>query len=136
MACSEEKLTDIFQKAETSGDGVVTPVELKKLIQNEFGNDISNEDLVAMFCALDRNGDGVITLEEFLKEMSKKDRRTAFSEKFKELDKEGCGKLSKDVICQMLKEENFDDDQINEMFSHVDTNDDGVISREEFMAMV
>ncbi|XP_060065520.1 calmodulin-4-like [Ylistrum balloti] len=136
MAVSEEKFMELYKKADVKNNGFLTVVQLKDMIKKELCNTISDEDVTAIFCAIDKNGDNRITWEEFKTEMCKKDRRTAFSEQFKALDKEGCGKLPKGLICQMLKEENLDDDQIEAMFSRLDANDDGVISREEFMGMV
>ncbi|XP_033727744.1 polcalcin Cup a 4-like [Pecten maximus] len=136
MSISEEKLKEIFRKADTSGDGKIIPRELKALVKTEFGAEMSDQELVAMFCDLDRNDDHAITWEEFKTEMMKAPRRKAFSDKFRELDKDGSNTLTKEEIRQLLKGDGCSEDEIVAMFSKVDTNQDDIISLEEFMVMV
>ncbi|OWF54277.1 Calmodulin [Mizuhopecten yessoensis] len=130
------KFTGVFRKADKNNDGEVTPGELKRMVINEFGEDISDRDLADMFCCLDRNGDNKVTLEEFLGEMMKKPRRAEFRKAFDDIDKDHSGSLSTDEVRQLVKSRGCSDADIDKMFAKVDTNDDGIISLDEFMAMV
>ncbi|OWF54278.1 Calmodulin [Mizuhopecten yessoensis] len=130
------KFTGVFRKADKNNDGEVTPGELKRMVIIEFGQDISDRDLVDMFCCLDKNGDGKVTLDEFLGEMLKKPRRAEFRKAFDDIDKDHSGSISKDEVRQLVKSRGCSDADIDKMFAKVDTNDDGIISLDEFMAMV
>ncbi|XP_033727743.1 polcalcin Jun o 2-like [Pecten maximus] len=138
MSCiSEDKLKEIFLKADTSRDGKINPTELRDLVRKELLKaDMSDRDVADMFCDLDSNHDQEITWEEFKTEMMKAPRRKAFSDMFRELDKDGSNTLTTEECRQLLKRGGCSEEQVVAMFSKVDTNQDGIISFEEFMAMV
>ena len=59
----------IFKEFDKDGDGYISQVELKELLQR-YGDDVSDTDLRAMMREADQDGDGLVNLREFIGVMS------------------------------------------------------------------
>lgn len=132
----EKKFKEVFLKADRNGDGNVSPGELKVLVTREFGSDISDKEIAEMFVDFDKDGDKSITWDEFREAMMKKPRRDAFEKMFRDMDKDRSNTLTREEVSTIMKQAGIQDNEIAAMFAKVDSNKDGIISFEEFMAMV
>lgn len=59
----------IFKEFDKDGDGFISQIELKQLLQR-YGDDVSETDLRAMMREADQDGDGLVNLREFIGVMS------------------------------------------------------------------
>lgn len=110
---------DMFKRWDTNGDGVISRDE---------ANAAGAERVAKMFDQLDTNKDGQLTPDEL--RQAHQDRMAAmkgrFDADFKNADRNGDGGLSKDEAAAMP--------MIAKHFDEIDTNKDGVVSREEIEA--
>lgn len=152
---------EMFASIDTDGDGVLSLEELQSDMQNQMGNDprmmgggppppppeADFEDMASTIISdEDADGDGVLSLDE-----------TEFDEdKFAEIDTDGDGYLSQEEIQADLEanmppppmggggggsDEDDDDDEdevdsLEDLFTSADTDGDGVLSEEEYVADV
>ncbi|KAL1331022.1 hypothetical protein HN51_048276 [Arachis hypogaea] len=135
-----EDIKDIFQKMDTDNDGIVSIEELKAGFQN-FGSQLAESEIQMLLEAVNTNGKGTLDYGEFvavslhLKRMANDEHlRKAFSY----FDKDGNGYIEPDELRNALMEDGTDDcaDVANDIFQEVDTDKDGRISYEEFVAMM
>lgn len=103
----------IFDRLDTNGDGKITQDELKAAVQKRFAE-------------FDLNKDGKVSEDEAKQVAESKlgERREKRAEWLKEADKNGDGKWSKDELPRMPER----------FFAKLDTNKDGVLTRDEFAA--
>lgn len=66
----QDELAKAFKIFDDDGSGVITVRNLRR-IAKELGEDVNDEELIAMIDEFDQNGDGVIDEKEFLAIMSK-----------------------------------------------------------------
>ncbi len=105
-----------FEEMDTNNDGSLSKAEMTAQID-------------ARFAKMDTNGDGALTAEELVAQApeDKKERFAKRAEKMiKRHDENGDGKLSKDEMPRR---------NIDRMFSKVDADENGAISKAEFDAM-
>ncbi|XP_020991369.1 calcium-dependent protein kinase 13 isoform X2 [Arachis duranensis] len=135
-----EDIKDIFKKMDTDNDGIVSIEELKAGFQN-FGSQLAESEIQMLLEAVNTNGKGTLDYGEFvavslhLKRMANDEHlRKAFSY----FDKDGNGYIEPDELRNALMEDGTDDcaDVANDIFQEVDTDKDGRISYEEFVAMM
>jgi len=65
----EDEVMRIFKEFDKDGDGYISQIELKELLQR-YGDDVSETDLRAMMREADQDGDGLVNLREFIGVMS------------------------------------------------------------------
>ena len=110
---------DMFKRWDTNGDGVISRDE---------ANAAGAERIARVFDQLDTNKDGQLTQDEL--RQGHENRMAAmkgrFDADFKNADKDGDGSLSKDEAAAMP--------MLSKHFDEIDTNKDGVVSREEIEA--
>ena len=62
---SEEEIRETFRAFDKDGNGIVTPAELKHVLQN-LGEKLSDEEIDEIINESDVDGDGTINYEEFV----------------------------------------------------------------------
>jgi len=152
----EQYLKELFKVADTNGDGVLQPAELARVLGSS-GFGFPKSLIKKVIEVADVNQDGVIDLEEFIPAMttilkgdeaasaktempSIQDVPKAMLEQYlKKLfliaDTNGDGVLQPAEFARLLKLSgfNFSPEQIQELGSAADVNQDGVIEYEEFI---
>lgn len=136
----EAAVKKTFGLIDKDGDGIITAQELFEVMQQVDPN-ISLAEVKEIIVAVDVNGDNVLSLDEFLsarinrKVIQKEERLRKL---FKCLDLDDSGALSAGEICAALESvrgEKLKKEEAVKLIEEVDTNKDGVIDYEEFMAM-
>jgi len=137
-----KSLRDVFTSLDKNGDGLLTHAELKDGLGKSGLKDIP-PDLAAILDGVDADGSGVIDYTEFL--AATLDRQQYMKEDvcwaaFRVFDRNGDGHISKDELKQVLSNSEVEDalgaKAIAELMLEVDSNGDGIIDFEEFMAMM
>ncbi|RYR16082.1 hypothetical protein Ahy_B04g073053 isoform D [Arachis hypogaea] len=135
-----EDIKDMFKKMDSDNDGIVSIEELKAGFQNS-GSQLAESEVQMFIEAVDNNGKGTLDYGEFvavslhLKRMANDEHlRKAFSY----FDKDGNGYIEPEELRNALMEDGADDctDVANDIFQEVDTDKDGRISYDEFVAMM
>ncbi|KAF5940968.1 hypothetical protein HYC85_022135 [Camellia sinensis] len=135
-----EDIKETFRKIDTDNDGIVSIEELKVGLQ-KLGSQLAESELQMLIEAVDTNGKGTLDCGEFvavslyLQRMANDEHlRKAFSY----FDKDGNGFIEPDELQDALMEDGVDDctNVANDIFHEVDTDKDGRISYDEFVAMM
>ncbi|XP_028760983.1 calcium-dependent protein kinase 13 [Neltuma alba] len=135
-----EDIKEIFKKMDSDNDGIVSVEELKAGFQN-FGSQLAESEVQSLIEAVNTNGKGTLDYGEFvavalhLKRIANDEHlRKAFSY----FDKDGNGYIEPDELRHALTEDGASDctDVANDIFLEVDTDKDGRISYDEFVAMM
>jgi len=129
-----EELRQVFKKIDADGNGVITLDELNAAA-DEFGDGFLNEDIEQILRGIDVDGNGTIDYQEFIAASMKKN--TALKEQhivnaFSEFASEGKDVITKEDLVRFMGSEHH----AEEILKEVDTNNDGVISLEEFREMM
>ncbi|XP_022963580.1 probable calcium-binding protein CML25 [Cucurbita moschata] len=135
------ELEQVFKKFDVNGDGKICSSELGS-IMGSLGQPATEEELQNMIKEVDADGDGYIDLHEFIELNTKgvdsdevlKNLKDAFSV----YDLDGNGSITAEELHEVLK--SLGDDcslaDCRNMISGVDRNGDGMISFDEFKAMM
>ncbi|KAH0451325.1 hypothetical protein IEQ34_018624 [Dendrobium chrysotoxum] len=128
----------MFCYFDENGDGRISSAELKSCM-SAVGYDLSLEEVKAIIESMDADGDGLLRLEEFIKLMERgEEDDTVMIEAFKmyEMEDQGCitSKSLKRMLSRLGYSRNIEVCQ--EVISKFDTNNDGVLSFEEFKNMM
>ncbi|CAO2827100.1 unnamed protein product [Amaranthus hypochondriacus] len=135
-----EDIKEMFKKIDTDDDGIVTVEELKAGLL-KHGSQLGESDVQMLIESVDTLGKGTLDYGEFLavslhlqKFANDEHLRKAFSY----FDKDGNGYIEPEELQNALMEEGLDDcsNVANDIFQEVDTDKDGKISFEEFVAMM
>ncbi|KAG5142936.1 hypothetical protein JHK82_018631 [Glycine max] len=135
-----EDIKDMFKKMDNDNDGIVSIEELKAGFRN-FGSLLADSEVQLLIEAVDSNGKGTLDYGEFvavslhLRRMANDDH---LHKAFSYFDKDGNGYIEPDELRNALMEDGADDctDVANDIFLEVDTDKDGRISYDEFVAMM
>jgi len=134
-------LRDTFTALDKNGDGLLTAAEMKEGLTKAGLKEIP-EDLQQILKEVDSDGSGVIDYTEFL--AATLDKKVYLQEDicwqaFRVFDRNGDGKIDKAEIAQVLNAENVQEQanrDMAELLQEIDTDGDGQIDFEEFMAMM
>ncbi|EXB99432.1 Calcium-dependent protein kinase 13 [Morus notabilis] len=135
-----EDIKEMFRKMDTDNDGIVSIEELKSGLRN-FGSQLGESEVQMLIEAVDNNGKGTLDYGEFVA-ISLHLQRMANDEHlhkaFSYFDKDGNGYIEPDELRDALMEDGAEDctDVANDIFLEVDTDKDGRISYDEFVAMM
>ncbi|XP_034219446.1 calcium-dependent protein kinase 13 isoform X2 [Prunus dulcis] len=135
-----EDIKEMFKKIDTDNDGIVSIEELKSGLRN-FGSQLAESEVQLLIEAVDTNGKGTLDYGEFIA-VSLHLQRMANDEHlhkaFSYFDKNSNGYIEPDELRDALMEDGADDctDVANDIFQEVDTDKDGLISYDEFVAMM
>lgn len=135
-----------FKKFDKNRDGSLNKSEVSRLMHST-GQSFSETEIDAIMNLGDLNGDGQLNLEEFVTMMSPNASTTLtkirqkfnsideVKKKFKEIDSDSDGLLSKDELLES-PESKFDEEEIQAIFELGDSNGDNVIDIQEFIAVL
>lgn len=127
---TRQKWSQTFDSFDTSGNGQLTVGELKEALKG-MGANLSDQEIVEIFCDIDNDGSKSISKDEFIREMTKKNRQDAFREFFAKNDTDGSGALTADEIRKFADEDS--EASVEEILAQCDANSDGKITLEEFL---
>jgi calmodulin len=137
---SEEEivyLRELFNLFDEDGNGVITVNEVIPIM--DMLGDIPNEDV--LFSDYDIDGSGFIDFAEFLMTVSKRIKNLIpieeLNEAFTVFDKNGSGQVNFSELKHVLMNmgEKLSETEVDEMIREADTDGDGSISFDEFLAM-
>jgi calcium-dependent protein kinase len=139
MMSSQElsKLRDLFSSLDKNGDGLLSVEELAhgaSVLSSEI-----TDNLKKIIENVDEDGNGHINYSEFLiaaTNWQKKLSRERLQEVFKEFDKDGSGGISVEELVEALGGSSGQSHVFVEMVKQADTNNDGQIDLEEFIAFM
>ncbi|CAD5172547.1 calcium-dependent protein kinase 16-like [Musa acuminata AAA Group] len=135
-----EDIKEMFRMMDTDNDGIVSHDELKSGLA-KFGSHLMESEVQMLIEAVDTNGKGTLDYGEFvavslhLQRMANDEHiRRAFSF----FDKDGNGFIEPEELRVALAEDGSPDsmDVANDILQEVDTDKDGRISYDEFVAMM
>eukprot|EP01115_Flamella_aegyptia_P013471 TRINITY_DN71_c0_g1_i1.p1 TRINITY_DN71_c0_g1~~TRINITY_DN71_c0_g1_i1.p1 ORF type:complete len:154 (+),score=38.62 TRINITY_DN71_c0_g1_i1:49-510(+) len=136
-----DELKDAFSLFDKDGDGKITTKELG-IVMRSLGQKPTDAKLNEMIAAVDEDRNGTIEFEEFLKMMVKK-MNTAETEDevraaFRVFDKNSDGFITAAELRYVLTNlgEKLRDDEVEELLSFADSNQDGVVDYNEFLTMM
>ncbi|KAJ4795954.1 Calcium-dependent protein kinase 13 [Rhynchospora pubera] len=136
-----EDIKDMFKLMDTDNDGIVTYEELKNGLK-KFGSHLAESEVQMLIEAVDTNGKGTLDYGEFLA-VSLHLQRMANDEHlrraFAYFDKDGNGFIEPEELKVALAEDGTAVDTmdvVNDILQEVDTDKDGKISYDEFVAMM
>ncbi|KAF3321899.1 Calcium-dependent protein kinase 13 [Carex littledalei] len=136
-----EDIKDMFKLMDTNNDGIVTYEELKNGLQ-KFGSHLAESEVQMLIEAVDTNGKGSLDYGEFLA-VSLHLQRMANDEHlrraFSYFDKDCNGFIEPEELKVALAEDGTGGDTmdvVNDILQEVDTDKDGKISYDEFVAMM
>ncbi|KAM7523450.1 hypothetical protein LguiA_013352 [Lonicera macranthoides] len=139
---SEEEimgLKQMFKGMDEDNSGTITLEELKQGLAKQ-GTKLSEYEVKQLMEAADADGNGTIDYEEFITatmHLNRMDREEHLYTAFQYFDKDNSGYITKEELEQALREFGMDDGRdIKEVMSEVDSDNDGRINYDEFVAMM
>ncbi|XP_058222485.1 calcium-dependent protein kinase 1 isoform X1 [Rhododendron vialii] len=139
---SEEEivgLKEMFKSIDTDNNGTVTFEELKAGLP-KLGTKLSESEVRQLMEAADVDGNGTIDYIEFITatmHMNRMEREDHLYTAFEYFDKDKSGYITMEELEQALKKYNMGGEStIKEIIAEVDTDHDGKINYEEFVAMM
>jgi len=132
-----------FDKVDTDEDGKISKSDLKTCLQ-EAGFEGDEDNVQAIIERADLSGDGLLDFEEFARAVIAVGiavRVVMFLKRlFAELDTDDTGFISPDNIKELVARagvaEKISDEDIDTLIAEVDSNGDGQISFDEFLAKI
>ncbi|CAN1743648.1 Calcium-dependent protein kinase 1 [Linum perenne] len=139
---SEEEimgLKEMFKSMDTDNSGTITYEELKAGLP-KLGTKLSESEVRQIMEAADVDGNGTIDYIEFITatmHMNRMEREDHLYKAFEYFDKDKSGYITMEELEHGLKQYNMGDPKtIKEIIAEVDTDNDGRINYEEFVAMM
>ncbi|CAI5955955.1 unnamed protein product [Closterium sp. NIES-64] len=138
---SEEEISGLketFKMMDTDGSGTITYEELRAGLKR-IGSTLNDMEIKELMDAADIDGNGTIDYGEFLAatvQLNKIEREETLFAAFSYFDKDSSGFISTDELQDACREYGVDEECIVETMRDVDTNNDGIIDYNEFVAMM
>ncbi|KAJ0594685.1 putative protein kinase CAMK-CDPK family [Helianthus annuus] len=139
---SEEEimgLKEMFKGIDTDNSGTITVEELKEGLSKQ-GTKLTEKEVKQLMEAADADGNGTIDYEEFITatmHMNRMDREEHLYTAFQYFDKDNSGYITIEEMEQAIREYGMNDGRdIKEIVSEIDTDHDGRINYDEFVAMM
>ncbi|KAK7253071.1 hypothetical protein RIF29_37477 [Crotalaria pallida] len=139
---SEEEiigLKEMFKSMDTDNSGTITFEELKAGLP-KLGTKLSESEVRQLMEAADVDGNGTIDYIEFITatmHMNRVEREDHLYKAFEYFDRDKSGYITMEELESALKKYNMGDEKtIKEIIAEVDTDNDGRINYDEFVAMM
>ncbi|XP_061354577.1 calmodulin-like protein 30 [Gastrolobium bilobum] len=134
-----DEMKQVFNKFDSNKDGKISQQEYKATLKSlGMGNMI--HEVPNIFRVVDLDEDGFINFQEFMDAQNKGDgiRSGDIQSAFRTFDKNGDGKISAQEVLEMLMSlgERCTLEDCRRMVRAVDTDGDGMVDMDEFMAMM
>ena len=134
-----DSLKKTFEAFNLQKDGQISYEELKKGLKELNCQKITDEELCELFKSIDVDKNGKIDYTEFLaatlqKKMYLKEER--LYEAFCNFDLDGCGKITKEELMNVLKSDPSQEREIENIIKSIDKNGEGSINYKEFLEMM
>ena len=134
-----DSLKKTFEAFNLQKDGQISYEELKKGLKELNCQKITDEELSELFKSIDVDKNGKIDYTEFLaatlqKKMYLKEER--LYEAFCNFDLDGCGKITKEELMNVLKSDPSQESEIENIIKSIDKNGEGSINYKEFLEMM
>eukprot|EP00884_Botryococcus_braunii_P004030 jgi/Botrbrau1/13628/Bobra.0373s0007.1 len=132
-------LRELFKSIDADGNGTITAEELKVAISKLSSKEVQDADLLSVMEKVDVDKSGQIDYEEFIAatvNLHKLEREHILLEAFKHFDTDSSGSLSTDEIREGLAKFGVTESEISELVEKYDTNKDGMIDYDEFLALM
>merc|ERR1711990_1275309 len=136
-----EEIKEAFDLFDIDGSGTIDAKELGTAMR-ALGMETSAEEVRKMIEDIDKDGSGTIDLAEFTAmmtaRMSASDSREEMMKVFKLFDDDGTGTISFANVKRVAADlgENMTDEELQELFDQGDTDGDGVVNEDEFIAIL
>ncbi|KAI9174394.1 hypothetical protein LWI28_016665 [Acer negundo] len=135
-----EIIREMFTLMDTDNDGKVSYEELKAGLR-KVGSQLAEPEIKMLMEVADVDGNGVLDYGEFVAvtiHLQKMENDEHFRRAFMFFDKDGSGYIELDELREALADESgeTDVDVLNDIMREVDTDKDGNISYDEFVAMM
>ncbi|KAK4401649.1 Calmodulin-like protein 30 [Sesamum angolense] len=130
----------VFNKFDANEDGKISPEEYKAILKALGKGNLLTKEVQKIFEVADLDGDGFIDFNEFV-EVQKKGggvKIVDLQSAFQAFDKDNDGKITVEEVYELLRKlgERCSIQDCRKMVQAVDTNGDGVIDSDEFIAMM
>ncbi|XP_062014964.1 calcium-dependent protein kinase 34 [Rosa rugosa] len=139
---SEEEimgLKEMFKSIDTDNSGTITLEELKQGLAKQ-GTKLSEHEAKQLMEAADADGNGTIDYDEFITatmHLNRMDREEHLYTAFQHFDKDSSGFITTEELESALREYGMHDGRdIREIIAEVDSDNDGRINYDEFVAMM
>ncbi|KAK1588025.1 hypothetical protein Q3G72_019222 [Acer saccharum] len=139
---SEEEimgLKEMFKGMDTDNSGTITIEELKDGLAKQ-GTKLSEYEVKQLMEAADADGNGTIDYDEFITatmHLNRMDKEEHLYTAFQHFDKDKSGYITNEELEQALRDYGMHDGMdIKEILLEVDSDNDGKINYEEFVAMM
>jgi len=125
---------------DTDGSGDISCTELVN-VMTQLGKSATEEDARAMIKTVDENGDGEIDFREFINMMKSNESDTddELRRAFDIFDADNSGFIDREelkAVMAKLMGAPLSEEELDAMMKEADTNSDGLVSFEEFKAMM
>ncbi|KZV56512.1 hypothetical protein F511_22343 [Dorcoceras hygrometricum] len=135
-----EIMRDMFALMDTDRDGKVSYEELKAGLR-KVGSQLAEPEIKLLMDVADVDGNGVLDYGEFVTvtiHLQRMENDEHFRRAFMFFDRDGSGYIELDELREVLADESgeMDNDALNDIMLEVDTDKDGQISYDEFVAMM
>ncbi|KAK4437879.1 Calmodulin-like protein 30 [Sesamum alatum] len=135
-----EELKQVFNKFDANKDGKISPEEYKAILKALGKGTLLTKEVWKIFEVADLDGDGFIDFNEFVEAQKKGGgvKTVDLQRAFQAFDKDNDGKISVEEVYELLRRlgERCSIQDCRKMVQAVDTNGDGVIDSDEFIAMM
>ncbi|GKV26279.1 hypothetical protein SLEP1_g35612 [Rubroshorea leprosula] len=139
---SEEEimgLKEMFKGIDTDNSGTITLEELKQGLAKQ-GTKLTEYEVKQLMEAADADGNGTIDYDEFITatmHLNRMDKEDHLYTAFQHFDKDNSGYITNEELEQALREYGLlDGKELKEILSEVDSDNDGRINYDEFVAMM
>mmetsp|Transcript_79977 Transcript_79977/g.222446 ORF Transcript_79977/g.222446 Transcript_79977/m.222446 type:complete len:152 (+) Transcript_79977:138-593(+) len=123
-----------FEDFDVDNSGAIDADELRNLMKT-FGHDPSEEEIKATLAVGDKDGNDEIEFDEFCKLLLRKRKEAeeidGMRQAFQALDRNGDGFIDKEELAEL---EGLSRAEVDQIFREADTNNDGLIGYDEFLA--
>ncbi|KAI9181009.1 hypothetical protein LWI28_010273 [Acer negundo] len=134
---TKNDMRQVFDRFDSDKDGKISQSEYKEIL-TALGQGDMDREVKKIYGAVDLNGDGFIDFKEFMEVHKGGVRTRDIQSAFRMFDKNKDGKISAEEILEILQRlgEGCSLQDCRKMARAVDTDCDGMVDMDDFMAMM